>query len=162
MFVTLTEACLQTVVELLEKQYDKYFKCNLTEELAAETKSARTHNIDAEEIMGMFSALKAKSPNVFICYISCKMRAKKNGTVKYLEAMDKVNREAILKKAVKFGQKQRKKRRVQQEDVRQELMRRDTAKQQKKDLAERRKVGKKLKKIEPKIEKLQEEFPEVG
>ena len=92
MFVTLMEACLQTVVELLEKQYDKYFKCNLTEELAAETKSARTHNIDAEEIMGMFSALKAKSPNVFICYISCKMRAKKNGTVKYLEAMDKVNR----------------------------------------------------------------------
>ena len=44
----------------MERQYKKYFECEITEQLRKETESARSHNIDAEEIMGMFSATKKK------------------------------------------------------------------------------------------------------
>ena len=51
-------ACIQTNVDVLEHQYRKYFDVDITEKLKEETKSANTHNIDAEEVMGMFSAVK--------------------------------------------------------------------------------------------------------
>ena len=80
-------ACLQAVVDVLERQYTKYFQCELTEKLKAETKSVRSHSIDAEDIMGMFGALKKKAPNATLCYLSSKMRAQKNKTVGYLDCL---------------------------------------------------------------------------
>ena len=74
MFRTMMTACLQSAIDVLESQY---FECDITEKLKAETRSARSHNIDAEEVMGMFSAVKKKSPNATLCFISCKMRALK-------------------------------------------------------------------------------------
>ena len=48
--------------------------------------------------MGMFSATKTeKSPNATLNYISCKMRALKNRTLKYLDNLDKVTRDNVLK-----------------------------------------------------------------
>ena len=74
-FRDMMKACLEGIIVVLERQYKKYFECEITEQLRKETESARSHNIDAEEIMGMFSATKKKSPNATLCYISCKMRA---------------------------------------------------------------------------------------
>ena len=65
---------------------------DVTEKLKAKTKPVRSHNIDAEEIMGMCSALKKRAPNATICYLSSKMRAKKNNSVKYLDEMDEKKR----------------------------------------------------------------------
>ena len=62
------KACLEEIIEVLERQYEKYFECEITEQLRKETESARSHHIDAEEIMGMFSATKKKSPYVTLCY----------------------------------------------------------------------------------------------
>ena len=56
-------ACLTAVIAVLERQYKCYFGINLTAELKKETESARSHNIDAEEVMGMFSAAKQRAPN---------------------------------------------------------------------------------------------------
>ena len=72
---------------VLGRQYKRYFNIDLTAKLAEETRSARSNNIDAEEIMGMFSALKMKSPNATICFMSSKIRSIKNGTVDYLDEM---------------------------------------------------------------------------
>ena len=52
----LMKSCLQAVIDVLERQYSKYFALDITDKLREETASARSHNIDAEEIMGMFSA----------------------------------------------------------------------------------------------------------
>jgi hypothetical protein len=71
-------ACMEAVITVLERQYERYFGMDLTDALREETKSARFHNIDAKEIMGMFSAAKQHSPNATICYLSARMRAKKN------------------------------------------------------------------------------------
>ena len=96
-FRDMMKACLEGIIEVLERQYKKYFECEITEQLRKETESARSHNIDAEEIMGMFSATKKKSPTATLCYISCKMRALKNRTFKYLDNLDKDTRDNVLK-----------------------------------------------------------------
>ena len=51
---------------------------DLTHKLRTESESARCHNIDAEEIMGIFSAAKERVPNATLCYLSAKIRAQKN------------------------------------------------------------------------------------
>ena len=160
LFEGMMRSCLQSIVEVLERQYEKYFECDLTEKLKEETKSARSHNIDAEEIMGMFSAAKTRAPNATICYISSKMRAQKNKTVEYLDDLCEERREVILKKAVKLGQKQRNKRRLKQTDLRAELLRREAEKQQAQEAAGRRKIERKLKTTA--LNKLDEEFPDIG
>ena len=64
-FAEMMKAVMAAAATVLERQY-----FNLTAKLAVETRSARSHNIDSEEIMGMFSALKMKSPNATICFIT--------------------------------------------------------------------------------------------
>ena len=49
--------------EILERQYNCYFNSNTSEILEKETEFARCHNIDAEQMVGMFSASKQRSPN---------------------------------------------------------------------------------------------------
>ena len=68
-FSVMAKACLTAVVTVLERQYKRYFTLDITEELKAETKSARSHNIDAEEVMGMFSAAQKKAPNATLGYL---------------------------------------------------------------------------------------------
>ncbi|CAM4569827.1 unnamed protein product [Leuciscus chuanchicus] len=159
LFKVVMEACLGAIVEVLERQYKKYFEIDLTKKLKEETKSARTHNIDAEEIMGMFSASKKRSPNATLCFLSCKMRAQKNKTVGFLDDMDTEKRDAILKKAVKPGQVQRQRRRVKQNDLREELSKRQAMKEQAKEITARNKLERKLKNIQ--IKDLEEKFPEL-
>ena len=64
-FKAMMKTCLEAVIGVLELQYSKYCALDITEKPRKETASAtrRSHNIDAEEIMGMFSASKQKSPN---------------------------------------------------------------------------------------------------
>ena len=135
----------------MERQYKKYFECEITEQLRKETESARSHNIDAEEIMGMFSATKKKSPNATLCYISCKMRALKNRTFKFLDNLEKDTRDNVLKKTVLLGREQRKSRK--------ELLRRQLEKQQAKDTSTRKKLERRLKSID--IDKIRDEFHDL-
>ena len=58
---------------------------HISDLLQIETKSARSYNMDAEEIMGMFGAAKHNVTNATVCYSSCKMRAQKNRTVDFLD-----------------------------------------------------------------------------
>ena len=57
---------------VLEHQYKKfkYFDIDLTAKMAEKNKPARSHNIDAEKIMEIFSALKKKSRNATMFPIS--------------------------------------------------------------------------------------------
>ena len=57
--------------------------------------------------MAMFSALKMKSPNATICFMSSKIRSIKNGTVDYLDEMATERQEAVVRFAIKHGRKTR-------------------------------------------------------
>ncbi|QQP58183.1 Uncharacterized protein FKW44_003417, partial [Caligus rogercresseyi] len=76
--------CIYSIISVLEKQYHKFVSIDITKKFSEETASARLHNMDAEELIGMFSQLKKKSPRSTIDYISCKMRAAKNCTFDFI------------------------------------------------------------------------------
>ena len=65
----MTLVCLNAVVNVLNRQYSRYFSLTITETLKEETASARLHNIDSEELMGMFRDAKVRSLNATICYL---------------------------------------------------------------------------------------------
>ena len=92
LFITMMTECLTTIVTVLQRQYERYFNMDISEQLK-EMESARTHNIDAEEIMGMFSAAKDHAPNATLYYLSSRMRSQKNNTVGYIDSLDTERRD---------------------------------------------------------------------
>ena len=56
-------ASLLTTVQVLGSQYSRYFTLDISETLPGENELARSHNIDAQTLMGMFSAAKDDAPN---------------------------------------------------------------------------------------------------
>jgi hypothetical protein len=154
--IAMISACLATVITVLERQYKKYFEMDLTEELRKETETARSHNIDAEEIMGMFGAAQQRAPNATLCYLSSRMRAKKNRTVDYLDALSTESRRKVVCWSVAMARKMRKTNRRKHAELQQELSRRVALKRQKKQERDRKAIEKKLKTI--KLEDIGKEF----
>ena len=126
LYSSMMTACLQAVIDVLERQYKKYFTGDweISERFGLETKSARSHNMDAEEVIGMFSAAKQKAANATTCFLSCKMRAQKNRTIDYLDRLEKIKRDQIIIQAIQIGGKQRSKSRMNQNDLDVEASRR--------------------------------------
>jgi len=158
LFMNMAKVCLQAAVDVLERQYQKYFVADLTEKLM--TESARSHNILAEELVGMFGALKNKAPSATICYLSAKMRAQKNKTVRYLDCLDEKRRDEILEKVVPLAAKQRRMRKVSQKSLIKELVKRQSEKQQVKDNKARKKLETKLKSCN--IKNISQSFPDLS
>ena len=88
------------------------------------------------------------------------MRAQKNQTVQYLDTLDMGRRKDILKRAVKLGKMQRKKRREKQADLMLELSRRQEEKLQARVTSEKTKMETKLKRM--KISELGNNFPDLS
>ncbi|KAK6189080.1 hypothetical protein SNE40_005123 [Patella caerulea] len=109
-------------------------------------------------MMGMFSALKAKAPSATLCYISCKMRAVKNKTVEYLDAMPQERRDRIIKRAINLGEKQRQRRRRNQKELMEEITGRLVDREQDKD-QKRRNIIEKTKIDQDSLEKA---FPDLS
>lgn len=160
-FIGMVSALLQSTITVLERQYQKYFAMDVTDQLRLESESARCHNIDAEEIMGMFSALKNKAPNATVCYLASKMRAQKNKTVDYLDSMPPVALDDVLKAVVSLARQKRNKRRKRQKDLLKEMAARQAAKQQQRDAAQRKKLERELKSLETTESGISGKFPEM-
>jgi hypothetical protein len=74
LFTQMMKAALLSTVQALEQQYRKYYDLSITDKLREESLSTRSHNIDAEEVMGMFSALQDEAPNATVVYLSSKKK----------------------------------------------------------------------------------------
>ncbi|KAL8584667.1 hypothetical protein ACOMHN_002396 [Nucella lapillus] len=118
-------ACLDAIIAVLSRQYSKHFAMDLTEDqeqqFRTETQSAKLHNMDAEAMMGLYSAAKDHAPSATLCYLSSKMRAKKNGVVPLLDAVDADKREHVMAWAVGRARKKRQASHRKVEDIREEL-----------------------------------------
>ena len=68
--------CLEECQTLIQNQYKSYYKLEISDELKNITKSCRAHNIDAEEVMGMFSSKKSSCPNGTLSFISAQIRCR--------------------------------------------------------------------------------------
>nr|XP_047133635.1 uncharacterized protein LOC124811655 [Hydra vulgaris] len=138
--VEMTSACLNAVEEVLTRQYKRYFSLSITEALKTETASARLHNIDSEELIGMLSDAKGRCPNATICYISSKLRSKKNRTIDYLDNLDVVSREKVVKWSIYMARKKRMRTRLLHNEIRVEITGRQVFKRQKMDEKQKKKV----------------------
>ncbi|XP_041352647.1 uncharacterized protein LOC121371080 [Gigantopelta aegis] len=145
MFASMMTACLLKVVEVLERQYQRYFDIDVTDELRKETESARCHNIDAEEVMGMFGAAKEHAPNATMCYLSSRIRAQKNKVVNYLDNLEMEKIYNLVKLAISLGRKQRQNNRERCNQIKGEISSRLAVKLQKKKTYQRNKLEKTLK-----------------
>ena len=101
------KACLLKIIEVLQRQYERYFKTNITDVLREETESSRLLNIDAESIMGMFSAAKEHAPNATMDFLSSRIKACKNNAVEYLDNLPKEKRNKVIQVATGLARKQR-------------------------------------------------------
>ena len=69
-FSEMLKAVVAVTVTVLTRQNKKYFGLDITERLTEETRSARSHDTDAEEVIGMLSALQKRSPRATISFLS--------------------------------------------------------------------------------------------
>ncbi|XP_050404243.1 uncharacterized protein LOC126820380 [Patella vulgata] len=160
MFRIMATACLKAIIEVLERQYKRYFGMDITEQLRRETESARLHNIDSEEIMGMFSAGKERAKNANVDFLVARMRAKKNNVVGWLDSVYEGKRSRIVTWAIGKARKKRSMNRKKICDVNKELSRRAAHNRQKKNIKERKDIEKKLKNLD--VSALKTVFPEVS
>ncbi|XP_071787284.1 uncharacterized protein [Asterias amurensis] len=144
LFETMMGACLSASVSVLEKQYERYFGTDLTDKLRTETESARCHNIDAEEIMGMFSASKERAPNATMCYLSSRIRAQKNKVVDFLDNLEEEKRAKLIEVAITLGRKHRQERRKKSREIQAEICKRLANKLQKQKTKDRQKLDRLL------------------
>ncbi|KAK6177160.1 hypothetical protein SNE40_015317 [Patella caerulea] len=145
LFKTLMKQCIESTIKVLNRQYERYFNMDITEEMKRQTASARSHNIDAEEVMGMFSAALQKAPNATLCYLSSKLRAQKNNVMEYLDNQSVEKRDKLISFAISYAGKRITRNRRQQKDIAAEMSRRCVQKLEKKNMVELRKLEKKLK-----------------
>ena len=160
LFARMMSACFEAIIAVLERQYQRYFSMTMTDILKEETSSARLHNIDAEEVMGMFGAMQERAKHASMDFLVARMRAKKNAVVPYLDEMYEDERERAVSWAIGWGRKKRRVARQKQSEVRVELSRRAALKQQKKNEKERKETEKKLHSVD--IGKLRTEFPNIS
>ena len=97
--------CLTAISEAINRQYKKYYSMKLTGQMEFETESARLHNMDAEEMMGMFSAAQKFAPNATLCYLSSRVCARKNNVINYLNGLPKHVKESVMEWAINFATK---------------------------------------------------------
>jgi hypothetical protein len=152
--------CLTAIIAVLERQYARYFDMDMTEKLKEETLSARSHNIDAEEVMGMFSAGKERAKHANVDFLAARMKAKKNRVMSYLDDMFQDRRERVVNWAIGRAREKRKVTRQKQNEVKKELSRRGALKKQKKDERERKEIEKKVKTVD--VNHIKTVFPDIS
>ncbi|ELU17089.1 hypothetical protein CAPTEDRAFT_216396 [Capitella teleta] len=82
---SMLSSCLLATVSVLERQYKRYLDLELSGRLSEETSTAPLHNIDAETVMGMFSAGLERAKAALIDYLAAKLRAMKNAVLPWLD-----------------------------------------------------------------------------
>lgn len=163
LFDKVTKCSIEGVIEVLQRQYKRYFDMEITDMLHEETESARLHNIDSEQLMGMYSAIKSKAPSAKLCYVSSKLRAVKNKTVDYLDQLEVEKRDAVIRTAVNLAKNERIRRRKKQKELMEEIAGRLAEKEQNNDEKMRRKVEKVLKKLGTvDASSVEKEFPDLN
>ena len=135
-------SCLDAAVAVLDRQYQKQQGQADDEDFCRETASARTHNIDAEEVMGMVSAAINRAPNAKPSFISAKIRAQKNATVKFLEELPDAEATIIICRSIRLGNQMKKCDKGSHQNLPKEMGRRAAMKEAAKQTTDRKKLEK--------------------
>ena len=152
---TLAE-CLKAVVSVIDR---RQFNMSSNDQIMNQTKSARLHNIDSEELMGMFSAAKQKAPNATLCFLSSKLRACKNKTTALLSKKPTDIQNKLTLWAISNARETRFANAQSHKEMTSELIKRMADKIQNKKFKEQKKIEKILKNCMP--NQIKEIFPDL-
>lgn len=156
-FCAFVTAAATAIVEVIDRQYKD--TAEPSDKFREETKSARTHNIDAEEVMGMLSAGVSRAPNATTEFLSCKIRAQLNYTANYLEEKEADIAEQLIKRSRRCSVQKSVMLRRSQKALLEEMARRQALKLKARDAKARRALEKRLENGE--VSNLQSEFPNL-
>ena len=131
----------------------------LSGELRLETATARLHNFDAEQVIGMLNAARDRAPNATFCFISSKIRAIKNSVTDFLNSLDEAEKEKAVNWAIHAARLRRSANHARLRELQKELCRRDMRKKQQRQDQERRKVELQLQRIT--VDDLAPSFPDL-
>ena len=143
LFSSMVCACVTATVVVLERRYKRYFETPITDNMRTQTQSARTHNMDAEEIMGMYSAGSDKAKNATVGFLSSKMRARKNKVVPRLDDMNAESRDIVIRWSINRARKRRTITRKKDTEMKQEMARRAANKRQEKKMKRKERMWRK-------------------
>ncbi|XP_055896517.1 uncharacterized protein LOC129928088 [Biomphalaria glabrata] len=138
------KASLSSIAETINRQYKRYLSMNVSDLMSTQTESARLHNMDSEEVIGMFSAAKKKAPNATMCYMSSRIRSLKNRTVAYLDSLSVSDMTERVTWAIGVSRSRRQANRVRTSEVTKEIALRAEQKNQETEQKERKKIEKLL------------------
>ena len=145
--VTILKMMLSGSLDVIRKQYGSLLSLSPNDDdmkkMATLSQNARLHNMDAEEVVGMFSAAQSKAPNASIPFISARIRAKKNGTLDRLVKDPPSN----FKKIIRLAGEIRTQRKSKTQAVMAEIRLRILKKKQSKSDKERKRIVAKLKNL---------------
>ena len=160
LFETMMSSCLYAITGVLERQYKRYFTLDVTDKLREETCSARLHNIDSEELVGMYNAGKDRAKNANVDFIVARMRAKKNRVLPWLDDMFQEKRERVVLWSMGTSRRKRKVNQKKDDEMRKEMSKRMANKRQKRSEKERKEVERKLKDVD--INNIKTVFPDLS
>ena len=161
LFCQMMSACLLGIISVLERQYKGYFLLS-QEELSvieSESSSARLHNIDAESVMGMYSAGKERAKHASSDFLASRMKAKKNDVVPWLDGMFKTKREKVVAWSIGRARRKRVAYKKKQEGLKNEMSIRLANKRQQKSEKQRKDIEKKVKTTD--IADIKDAFPDL-
>ena len=123
-------AMLQTVHDILTRQYSSYIRLNEVEthQLTVNTVGCRVNNIICEEIVGLFSSLQKRAPNATILNVSAKIKCTKNRVVPHLMSLDPASRNKTISKCVILATKIKQKSIVERQEMHNDILQRVKAK----------------------------------
>ena len=137
----------ETVNVVLKRQYSSYL--NMTdaeiEKIRKDSEGASVNNILCEELVGMFSMMQERAPNASLIYIAAKVKCSKNKVIPYLMQMDKETRETLIKKTVHVAATVKRESQQYVQNMHKEISKRVHQKIYTRKVADRRKLGKKIK-----------------
>ena len=139
------KAVLTATMSVIQRHYQRYYAMEVSEYVTSKLESARTHNMDSEEVMGMFSTGQSRAPRATLLFLSSKIRAKKNKTLPYLLSHPEAERRVI--QSVPAAAKLRRQAQTSAAELQKELSCQIANKMQKKKTTERRKLEDKVKQL---------------
>lgn len=143
-FSEMLKSLLAATMQVIQNQYKRYYEMeDMSHDELQKLNTARTHNMDSEELMGMFSALHARAPRATLIFNSSKIRAKKNKTFQYLKSCP--NAEQLVQNSITAAAKLKRNTQKSVLELQKELSARIADKMQKKQNTDRRKTEKKVK-----------------
>ena len=72
-FSSMIKGVQRATLEVSKKQYQRYYAMDVDDNMMENLSSARTHNMDSEEVMGMFSANHVRAPYTTLLFTLSKI-----------------------------------------------------------------------------------------